>query len=55
VPVHDWQFWVVTIIALTAALLIVRALLPERFRPFKRRRRGKAATLTIKGKARGSV
>ncbi|MBX3383071.1 MAG: hypothetical protein KF864_06135 [Phycisphaeraceae bacterium] len=52
-PVDDWQFWVVTLIALIAGLLIVRATLPERLRPFRRRGRGKSATLTIKGKARG--
>ncbi|MGA1018609.1 MAG: hypothetical protein ACO3YY_11580 [Phycisphaerales bacterium] len=29
-PVGDWQFWVVTAIALTGAVLVVRPLLPSR-------------------------
>jgi len=44
-PVHDWQFWVVTVAALGAAAVIVRNLWPR-----KRRRRARRATLTVEGK-----
>ncbi|MDQ7012356.1 MAG: hypothetical protein Q9O74_00495 [Planctomycetota bacterium] len=48
-PVGDWQFWVVTAIALVAVVWLGRRLLPKRF--FRSRRRGaKPATLTISGK-----
>jgi len=50
VPVHDWQFWVVTTGAVIAAVFIVRAAIPEKYRP-GRRRRGKAANLTIGGRS----
>ncbi len=49
VPAHDWQFWVVTVCAVLAALYIVRAALPERLKPLKRR--GKTTSLTIGGKS----
>lgn len=49
-PVHDWQFWVATAIALGAAMWLVRAVTPWGKRR-KRRGSGKRATLTVKGKA----
>ena len=49
-PTHDWQFWVVTAIALIAVLWIARSLarvmLPRR----KRRGASKRTTLTVGGK-----
>lgn len=49
-PVGDWQFWVVTTIALVAAIWLLRRLLPKRL--FSAHRRPvKPATLTIAGKA----
>lgn len=51
-PFGDWQFWVVSILALGAAAFVARALLPPRLLPpFLRRRRGTRAPLTVGGKA----
>jgi hypothetical protein len=33
VPIGDWQFWVVTIIALVGAVWLVRTVLPKRPKP----------------------
>jgi len=49
-PVHDWQFWVVTALALVAALTTARKLLPARWRPWGRKPRGRGATLTVGGR-----
>jgi len=49
-PVHDWQFWVVTAIALVAAWLVLRMVVPARWWPWKKRRAGRPASLTIGGK-----
>jgi predicted permease len=49
-PIGDWQFWVVTAAALVAALWLLRALVPRRFRR-RARRRGTRASLTVGGKA----
>lgn len=49
-PIHDWQFWVVTLATLAAALYLVRGLLPRRWRlrsPGRQR-----TTLTIEGRPR---
>ena len=27
-PIDDWQFWIVTILALTAVVLVIRPLIP---------------------------
>ncbi len=48
-PVHDWQFWVVTALAGAALLFIVRNLVPARW--WRRKPRGKAASLTIEGRS----
>lgn len=53
-PIGDLQFWIVTAIALGAAALIARAVLPPRFLPrFLRRRAGTRASLTVGGKPVG--
>jgi hypothetical protein len=46
----DWQFWVVTILALTALFWMLRNVLPRNISPFASRERGRSATLTIGGK-----
>lgn len=50
-PVHDWQFWVVTLLALVAAAYLLRGLLPGA-KKRKRAKRGRT-TLTIDGKSVG--
>ncbi len=45
-PIHDWQFWVVSGLAAAALLYLARGLIPGR----KKRRGGTRATLTISGK-----
>jgi hypothetical protein len=50
-PIHDWQFWIVSALALCAALYILRAVLPERWNPLRRKKPGVRTTLTISGKA----
>jgi len=53
-PMGDWQFWLVTAIAVLAAALVARAALPPRFLPrFLRRRKGTRAPLTVGGKPVG--
>ncbi len=46
-PVHDWQFWVVTLVAGVALALIVRAGWPGRR---ARRARARRVVLTISGR-----
>lgn len=43
-PVSDWQFWVVSAIALVAAFVVIRTLVP------RRKKRAKRATLTVEGR-----
>lgn len=50
-PVHDWQFWVVTAAAAAALLVVVRNLVPARW--WRRKPRGKGASLTIEGRSVG--
>ncbi len=52
-PVHDWQFWVVTAVALLALLWLLRGVLPIPWiRRRRRARRGQhRATLTVDGHA----
>lgn len=50
-PVHDWQFWVVTALALGAMLFLLRPLLPGA-KKRKAMRRGRT-TLTIDGRSVG--
>ncbi len=44
-PMHDWQFWVVTAIAIAALCTLKRVLAP--------RKRGKKTTLTVGGQPLG--
>lgn len=48
-PVGDWQFWIVTTVAIVATIWLFRKLLPKRVFG-GRRRGGKPATLTIGGR-----
>lgn len=52
IPVHDWQFWVVTLICVVAAWFLFRDVLPVPFlrRARKRRKGEKRASLTISAK-----
>jgi len=50
VPVHDWQFWVVTGAAVVALWYLLRSILPPSLGG--RRRNSVSARLTIDGKAR---
>jgi hypothetical protein len=52
-PVHDWQFWVVTLIALCAALYLLRSILPIPFlsKRAKAKKQQKRVSITIGGKA----
>lgn len=51
-PLDDWQFWVVSVIALAALVVVLRMVVPAPLipRPFRRRDRGRRATLTVGGK-----
>lgn len=49
-PVADWQFWVVTLIALGAASWIAVKLFPRRLLGKRRRPPARRATLTIGGR-----
>lgn len=50
-PVHDWEFWVASGIALFAAAYLLRAVLPIPFLTarLKRKRRERRVTLTVEG------
>jgi hypothetical protein len=52
IPVGDWQFWVVTLVCLTAGWFLLRDVLPIPFlrRARKRRKGEKRASLTISAK-----
>src|ERR1051326_9065515 len=53
-PIDDWQFWVVTVVALFAAWFVLRAVIPESWWGkigLKRKPKGRAASLTVEGKA----
>lgn len=55
-PTHDWQFWVATMIALGAGVVVVRMVVPAGVwsRVLGRRQtRGKRASLTVEGKSVG--
>lgn len=44
-PINDWQFWVVTAVAIGAIWMLKRALLP--------RKKGKKTALTVGGRPMG--
>jgi hypothetical protein len=50
-PVHDWQFWLVTALALGAAAWLLRGVLPIGSRRRRARRGQRRATLTVDGRA----
>jgi hypothetical protein len=53
-PLDDWQFWVVTLVALAAAYFVLRAIVPESLWAkigLKRKPKGRAASITVEGKA----
>jgi hypothetical protein len=49
-PVHDWQFWVVTIIAAFAAWMVLRMVWPPGWWPRRRKAASHTTTLTVGGK-----
>lgn len=49
-PTHDWQFWIVSALALCGLLYILRAVLPAQWNPLRRKGKGVKTTLTISGK-----
>lgn len=50
-PVSDWQFWAVTLLAAVALFYVLRAVVPDSFWPRRFRRKGqRRATLTVGGK-----
>ena len=54
-PIDDWQFWVVSILAVIAAIVVARMILPPQLLPKRLRpsRGQKRATLTVDGKTVG--
>ncbi len=50
-PIHDWQFWVVTALALAAAAWLVRGLIRFALHTRKGKAPPKRATLTIEGRS----
>lgn len=48
-PVGDWQFWAATALFMVAAVWLFRGLLPGA--KARRKRAGRSATLTVKGRA----
>lgn len=50
-PIHDWEFWVATAIALFAAAYLLRNILPIPFLTarIKRKQRERRVTLTVEG------
>lgn len=49
-PLGDWQFWVGTVAALGALVVVARIVLPKSWLPGGKRSRGRKVTLTIDGK-----
>lgn len=51
-PIGDWQFWVVTVLAVLALAYLLREALPARISPFRKRSKGSVKTsLTVGGKS----
>lgn len=48
-PINDWQFWVVTVLAVAAALVMLRPVL-SRVTQGGAKRRATRASLTIEGR-----
>ncbi|MBY0113321.1 MAG: hypothetical protein K2Y21_10895 [Phycisphaerales bacterium] len=49
-PLHDWQFWVATAIALIALWIVINSVVPPSLLPWKRKPKGTKASLTISAK-----
>lgn len=52
-PIHDWQFWVATALALVALYAVARALVPASLWPRwlgGKSRKGRRTTLTVSAK-----
>ncbi len=49
-PVHDWQFWVATVVAVFALYVVAKMVLPASWMPGGDKPKGKRVTLTIGGK-----
>ena len=52
-PVHDWQFWAVTVVSVVAAAWLLKGVLPIPFlsKRAKAKKQSKRVTLTVGGKA----
>ncbi len=52
-PIHDWQFWIATTLAVVALIAVLRALVPQGLVPklLRRKPKGRRATLTLGGQA----
>ncbi|MBL0869118.1 MAG: hypothetical protein IBJ18_00910 [Phycisphaerales bacterium] len=55
-PVHDWQFWVTTLVALMALGYLLRNVVPVPFwtKRAKRKKHERRATLTVSAAPAGS-
>jgi|GEM_PF-632832 len=49
-PIHDWQFWVATAVALVALYVVAGKFLPRRWLPWPGKRSGRRVSITIDGK-----
>ena len=49
-PIHDWQFWVVTGLAIAALVFVLNRVVPTQWLPWKKKPKGRGTTLTIEGK-----
>lgn len=50
-PIHDWQFWATTAIALAAGAWLLRGVLPIPWLKRRRRGKGKRVNITVGGKS----
>lgn len=52
-PIHDWQFWIATTLAVVALIAVLRALVPQGLIPkfLRKKPKGRRATLTLGGQA----
>lgn len=55
-PVHDWQFWVTTLVALMALAYLLRNVVPVPFlsKRAKRKKHERRATLTVSAATAGA-
>ena len=50
IPYSDWQFWVATFLAVVAAYVVARMVLPASWLPGSAQRRERKVSITIEGK-----